>query len=130
MALYHSQTQGIMTNIINIIIIIIIISNLKPIFLYRGLALFDKSSSKASFPLRTVLRISRIHSKLLSVIRLHFIPGFHQNMITNMTINPFKHSILFMGHQKTVQNQIRCRGMRHLIRFCTVCFQNVHSKFE
>ena len=58
------------------IIIIIIISILKPVFLYRGLGLFDKSSSKTSSPLRTVHRISKIHSKLLSIIHQHFIPGF------------------------------------------------------
>ena len=52
-----------------------IISILKPVFLYRGLGLFDKSSSKTSSPLRTVHRISKIHSKLLSVIHQHFIPG-------------------------------------------------------
>ena len=57
-------------------IIIIIISILKPLFLYRGLGLFDKSSSKTSSPLRTVHWISKIHSKLLSVIHQHFIPGF------------------------------------------------------
>ena len=54
----------------------IIISILKPLFLYRGLGLFDKSSSKTSSPLRTVHWISKIHSKLLSVIHQHFIPGF------------------------------------------------------
>ena len=54
----------------------IIISILKPVFLYRGLGLFDKSSSKTSSPLRTVHRVSKIHSKLLSVIHQHFIPGF------------------------------------------------------
>ena len=55
---------------------IIIISILKPVFLYRGLGLFDKSSSKTSSPLRMVHRISKIHSKLLSVIHQHFIQSF------------------------------------------------------
>ena len=41
---------------------------LKPVFLYRGLGVFDKSSSKTYSPLRTVHRVSKIHSKLLSVI--------------------------------------------------------------
>ena len=58
------------------ILIIIITSILKPVFLYRGLGLFDKSSSKTSSPFRTVHRINKIHSKLLSVIHQHFIPGF------------------------------------------------------
>ena len=31
-------------------------------------------------------------------------------------------SLLYMGHQQTVQNQIRHHTMWHLIRFCTVCF--------
>ena len=47
-------------------LIIIIISILKPVFLYRGLGLFDKSSSKTSSPLRAVHRVSKIHSELLS----------------------------------------------------------------
>ena len=33
--------------------------------------------------------------------------------------NPYKPSILFMGHQQTVQNQIRRRRTRRLIRFLT-----------
>ena len=57
-------------------LIIIIISILKPVFLLRGLGLSDKTSSKASSPLRTILRVSRLHSKLLSVIHQHFIPCF------------------------------------------------------
>ena len=40
------------------------------------MGLFDKSSSKTSSPLRTVHRVSKILSKLLSVIHQHFIPGF------------------------------------------------------
>ena len=35
--------------------------------------------------------------------------------------NPYKPIRLFMGHQKTVNNQIRCRRMRPLIRIYTVC---------
>ena len=51
-----------------IIIIIIIISILKPVFLYRGFSLFYKSFSTTSSPLKTILRVSRIHSNFLSVI--------------------------------------------------------------
>ena len=46
---------------------IVSISILKHVFLYRGFVLVDKSS----FPLRMVLRVSRIHSKLLFVIHKH-----------------------------------------------------------
>ena len=44
------------------IIIIIIISILEPCFPLPRVGLFDKSFSKASSPLRTVLRVSRIHT--------------------------------------------------------------------
>ena len=43
-------------------IIIIIISILEPCFPLLRVGLFDKSFSKASSPLRTVLRVSRIHT--------------------------------------------------------------------
>ena len=43
----------------------IIISNLKPVFLYRGLGLFDKSSSMTCSPLRRVLMVT-IQSFFLS----------------------------------------------------------------
>ena len=56
-------------------IIIIIISNLKPIFLYRGLGLPDKSSSKVPPPPRTAPRTSRTHSKLLSATHQHPTPA-------------------------------------------------------
>ena len=36
-------------------------------------------------------------------------------------LNPYKPSVLLMGHQQTVQDQIRCHRVRHLIRFITVC---------
>ena len=55
---------------------IVIISILKHVSLYRELVLLDKFSLKSSSPLRKVLRVSRIHTKLLSVIRQHFIPCF------------------------------------------------------
>ena len=44
--------------------------------------------------------------------------------------NPFKPSVLFMGHRQTVKNQTKDRRTRRLVRFCTVCLQNVHLKFE
>ena len=62
--------------LLNTCICVVTISILKHVCLYPGLVLHDKSSSKSSSPLRTVLRVSRIHSKLLSVIHQHFIPCF------------------------------------------------------
>ena len=49
-------------HLIRSIIIIIIISILEPCFPLPRVGLFDKSFSKASSPLRTVLRVSRIHT--------------------------------------------------------------------
>ena len=44
--------------------------------------------------------------------------------------NPYKPSVLFVGHRKTAQTQIRrCRTQR-LIRIFTVCSQNVLLEFE
>ena len=50
----------------------------------------------------------------------------HHNKIT---FNPYKPSVLFMGHWQTVQTQIRHRIMRCLIWIFTVCLQNVLFKF-
>ena len=44
--------------------------------------------------------------------------------------NPHKPSVLFVGHRQTAQTQIRHRRMQRLIRFSTVCLQNVLLKFE
>ena len=41
--------------------------HIKSVFQYLGLGLSEKSFSNAFSPLRTVLRVSRIHPKLLSV---------------------------------------------------------------
>ena len=46
------------------------------------------------------------------------------NDTRNIFSNPYKPSVLFVGHQQTVQNQIRRCIMRLLIRFSTVCSQN------
>ena len=42
--------------------------------------------------------------------------------------NPYKPSVLFVGHQQTVQNQIRRRKTRRLIRFSTVYLQKFSFK--
>ena len=44
--------------------------------------------------------------------------------------NPYKPSVLFVGHQQTVQNQIRRCKTLHLIRFSTVCKQKFLLRFE
>ena len=36
-------------------------------------------------------------------------------------INPYKPSVLFVGHRQTMQNQNRRRRTRHLIKFSTIC---------
>ena len=45
-------------------------------------------------------------------------------------LNPYKPSILFVGHRQTVETQIRRHITWHLIRVSTVCLQNVLLKFE
>ena len=41
-----------------------------------------------------------------------------------------KPSVLFVGHKRTVQTQIRRRSTQHLISVSTVCIQNISFKFE
>ena len=45
-------------------------------------------------------------------------------------INPYKPSVLFVGHMQTAQTQHSRRRTRHLIRVSTVCSQNVLLEFE
>ena len=45
-------------------------------------------------------------------------------------LNPYKPSVLFVGHRQTEQTQIRRRRSWRLIRFSTVCLQNVLLKFK
>ena len=45
-------------------------------------------------------------------------------------VNPYKPSVPFVGHRQIVQNQIRCRKTRRLIRFSTVCKQKFLLNFE
>ena len=42
-----------------------------------------------------------------------------------LELNPHKPSVLYMGHRKTVQTQIRRRRMGRLIRVSTVCSYKV-----
>ena len=44
--------------------------------------------------------------------------------------NPYKPSVIFVGHRQTVQTQFRRRRTQHLIRVSTVCLQTVLLKFE
>ena len=47
---------------------------------------------------------------------------------------PFIHGtypiVFFMGHKQSVQNQIRRHRRQRLIRFYTLCLQNVLLKFQ
>ena len=44
----------------------------------------------------------------------------------NMQINPYMPGVLFVGHQRTEQNQISRRKTRRLIRFSTICLQKFY----
>ena len=61
-------------------------------------------------------------STLICILTLDYIA----NMLTY--INPLKPSVLFVGHRQTLQNQIRRRKTRRLIRFSTVCLKKVSFK--
>ena len=51
-------------------------------------------------------------------------------LIRSYFINPYKPSVIFVGHRQTVQNQIRRHRTWRLIRFCTACIQNILLKYE
>ena len=59
-----------------------------------------------------------------------------QVQVLNVMFNPYKHSVLFVGHRQTVHTQLRRRRMRCLIRtrrlikVSTDCLQNVLLEFE
>ena len=57
--------------------------------------------------------------------RLHYVARYNE-----ILINPYKLAINFMGYQQIMQNQIRHHRLCRLIRFCTVCLQNVLLKFN
>ena len=50
--------------------------------------------------------------------------------IYNVKFNPYKLSVLFVGHRKTMQTQIGPWRMQCLIRVSNVCSQKVLLKFE
>ena len=50
-----------------------------------------------------------------------------QNIVS---FNPYKSSVLFVGHRQTAQNQIRRHKTRCLIRILYVCLHNVLLKFK
>ena len=57
----------------------------------------------------------------------------HGNIFCNSSVllNPYKPSVLFVGHRQTVQNQMRRRKMRCLIRFLsTICLQNKYKNLN
>ena len=51
-------------------------------------------------------------------------------MYIKKNINPYKQGVLFVGHRQIVENQIRRRKMRRLIRFSTICLQSIILQYE
>ena len=45
-------------------------------------------------------------------------------------VNPYKPSVLLVGHRQTAQTKIKWRRTRRLIRVPTICLQNSLLKFE
>ena len=56
--------------------------------------------------------------------------GVRNVNFTQYNVNPYKPSVLFVGHRQRGQNQIRRRKTRRPIRFSTVCVQMFLLKFE
>ena len=52
------------------------------------------------------------------------------NKVCGGIIYPNKPGIPFVGHRQTVQTQIRCHIMWHLIRIFTVCLQDFQLQLE
>ena len=52
------------------------------------------------------------------------------NTLSKQSVNPYKPGVLFVGQWQTVQNQIRRRKARRLIRFSTVCKQKFLLKVD
>ena len=81
------------------------------------------------FHLRIMKCFIVLHETL--VIRSVFLSfSCFQRFLFYGQINPYKPGVLFVGHMQTVQNQIRRRKTRHLIRFSTVGLQKCLLKFE
>ena len=55
---------------------------------------------------------------------------FPQSSVYVTLFNPYKPSVLFMGHRETEKTQIRRRRTRRLIRVSTVYLQNILLKIE
>ena len=45
-------------------------------------------------------------------------------------INPYKHTVSFLGHRQTVKTQIRRHRTRRLVRVFTVCLQKFIKKYD
>ena len=54
--------------------------------------------------------------------------SFIENSFGAKWISPFRPSVLFVGHKRTVQTQIRHHRTRRLIRVSTLCLHNVLFK--
>ena len=63
-------------------------------------------------------------------IKLQYSKYFTDTCHVVYQINPYKPSVLFVGHRQTVQNQIRRRKTRLLIKFSTVCLQKFLLRYE
>ena len=54
----------------------------------------------------------------------------HQRLRHCCVLNPYKPSVLFVGHRQTVQTQSSRRRTRRLIMVSNVCLQNIRWTFE
>ena len=89
--------------------------------------LFDEYSASD----RTSFGVSKLKRRLHRLVRVYTCQNTTLLEITHRgSIKPYKPSSLFVGHQQTAQNQIRCHKMQHLIRFSTVCKQKFLLKFK
>ena len=68
-----------------------------------------------------------INETVVHCTRCHI---FMTRLNVGPSLNPYKPSVLFVGHRQTVQNQITRRKTRLPIRFSTVCLQKFLLKFE
>ena len=63
--------------------------------------------------------------------RVYFLRSFSLMVrFSPKLLNPYKPSVVFIGHRQTVQSQIRRRRTRRLIRVFTVCWQEYLFEIE
>ena len=72
-----------------------------------------------------------MHLDVYILSRKHVDPEqMSQYVEFDLGINPYKPSVLFVGHRQTVQTLIKGHILGPLIWVSTVCSQNVLLKFE